>query len=80
MDMDRLTLLEQKLEVIMREVNDTLNEVGTAMTGMARVNKMAFESMQIQINQLRAQILGVPVSSVESGSTILQKTETGIEI
>lgn len=58
MDMDRLKLLEQQVNVLQREVNAVLEEVQTALTLMAKSTQTALSSLQNQIIVLNDKVDG----------------------
>lgn len=77
--MDRITLVEQKLEVLAREFTEVLRDIQTSLEGITKGNKMAFEVAFERIRLLEedlAKLQGTAVTSnipsliIESGKEL----------
>jgi len=67
---DRLKLLEQKVDVLAQEMNQVLDEMGKAMNLLMNTNSKALQALQFQIDELRNR--QVPAEKI--------RPDTGVEL
>lgn len=66
-NIDRLDLLEQKMTVLMQEINAVLGETHAAMAGLARANHIAMQVIEKRLEALEGTKQVTPDTVREEG-------------
>lgn len=69
MNFDRVTLLEQKVEVMQREVSQVLGEMQTTIQAIAATYSTALKVMMQRVEELEKKVT-IPVRSEEEGKEL----------
>jgi hypothetical protein len=56
MELDRLKLVEQKLEVIMKETNDALNQLATSINHIINIHRMFTAYVDTNLTEIREKV------------------------